>query len=101
MLCDKGFHHFDDLFLLAARKPRDRFKRAARAAARRGAAPGLGNAEKFLDGNTEGLSHRRKYVRARRVAAGLPITDIGMILANLPGEFAHGKPRRFAQRLES
>lgn len=98
---DKGLEDSQHFFLLAAGKLGCGLEKLAHPPARRKHALGPGFAEEFLDGDAEGFGNGHEDIGARDFSRSLPISDVGMILADLAGEFAQSQSSAFAQFTES
>lgn len=80
---------FDDLLLLAAWETGHGFEKLACTSTRTSDAGGLGLAQQLLDGYAQGFGHGSQDIGTRNLPGGLPIPNVGMILANLAGKLTH------------
>lgn len=85
---DEGFEDGQNFFLLAAGQLGSGLEKLAHPAAWRKHALGPGFTQQFLDGDAEGFGDGHENIRTRDLPGSLPIADVGMVLADLAGQFA-------------
>lgn len=98
VLGDESLDELGDLVLLPAGKLGSGRENQLEAAFDRGGrTTGGADAEEFLDADSQGGRHGDEHVGTGSLPGAFPVTDVGRLLVDAPGEFAHGEAGRQAQ----
>lgn len=98
---DERFENGQNFFLLAAGQLGRGLEKLAHPSARGHDALGSGLAQQLLDSDAQSFGNGHEQIGAWQLSRAFPITDIGMVLADLAGEFAQGESGAFAQFTET
>ena len=101
MLGDEDFDELGQLRLLPSRQTQCFLKHLAELSARSNDAPGSVFAQQLMHGDAKRLGHRHQHIRTRQVTALFPITNVGLVLADLPGQFPLRETGGFPEGFET
>jgi hypothetical protein len=97
VLAEEGFDDLEDFLLLAAWQFGDGLKDGAHLACGGRGAAGFLLSQQLFEGDPQRLGEGEQHVGSGKLAAALPVAEVGGGLADLPGQFPHGEAGGFAQ----